>query len=52
VTNGANANLADSLYEPQELADGDFLLIQLAAVRACGEKTFGEVRGLEMCSDL
>jgi hypothetical protein len=27
-------------------------LKQLAAVRACGEKTFGEVRVLEMCSDL
>jgi hypothetical protein len=25
---------------------------QLATVRACGEKTFGEVRVLEMCSDL
>jgi hypothetical protein len=27
-------------------------LKQPAAVRACGEKTFGEVRVLEMCSDL
>jgi hypothetical protein len=27
-------------------------LKRLAAVRACGEKTFGDVRVLEMCSDL